>query len=79
MTTQKRQVKQTKKKLLNSAIQLISTCDYQHVTVDKIVEHSGVSKGTLYIYFKTKHEIFLHIFNEMDYFYKILQKCCQVI
>ncbi|WP_158734733.1 TetR/AcrR family transcriptional regulator [Alteribacillus sp. YIM 98480] len=74
MTTRKQQAKQTKKKLLNSAIELISTYGYQHVTVDKIVEYSGVSKGTFYIYFKSKHEIFLHIFDEMDHFYKTFTK-----
>ncbi|WP_216829884.1 TetR/AcrR family transcriptional regulator [Alkalihalobacterium elongatum] len=69
MTTRQKQAKNTKKKLLESAIRLVSTHGYDNVTIDKIVAESGVSKGTFYIYFKSKHQIFFEIFIEMDRFY----------
>ncbi|WP_209123293.1 TetR/AcrR family transcriptional regulator [Alkalihalobacillus sp. BA299] len=69
MTTRQQQAKNTKKKLLESAIHLVSKYGYDHVTIDKIVAESGVSKGTFYIYFKSKHQIFFDIFIEMNQFY----------
>jgi TetR/AcrR family transcriptional regulator len=34
-------------------------------SVDKIVKKSGVAKGTFYLYFKTKEEVFLDILSDM--------------
>ncbi len=37
----------------------------QLCSVDKIVKESGVAKGTFYLYFKTKEEVFLDILSDM--------------
>jgi len=47
----------TKTQLFQAALQLISEQGFAGTTVDKIVEHAGVSKGTVYYHFKGKAEL----------------------
>jgi len=46
-----------KDKILSSALDLIMTRGYQVTTVDEIVEHAGVSKGSFYYFYKSKEEL----------------------
>lgn len=66
-----RQVKaqQTKKKLLDTALELFSQKGFDNVTVDEIVKKSHTSKGAFYVHFKSKYEVFLEKFKEIDDFY----------
>lgn len=49
-----RKGEKTKRKLLETATELFSKYEVDDVTVDSIVEATGVSKGTFYIYFESK-------------------------
>ncbi|WLR52599.1 TetR/AcrR family transcriptional regulator [Bacillus tianshenii] len=66
-----RQVKaqQTKKKILDTALHLFSEKGFNKVTVDEIVAATNTSKGAFYNHFKSKHEIFIEKFKEIDDFY----------
>jgi TetR/AcrR family transcriptional regulator len=53
-----------KNDIMNAALNLFAEKDFHEVTVDEIAERVGVSKGTLYLYFKTKEDIFFSIMQE---------------
>jgi|SRR5699024_5888571 len=61
--------KQTKKQLLQTALNLFSEKGYQNVTVDEIVEKSNSSKGSFYFHFGSKHSVFMEKFKEIDQYY----------
>jgi AcrR family transcriptional regulator len=69
MTPRQIKAQKTKKKLLDTALRLFSQKGYDNVTVDEIVKASGSSKGAFYTHFKSKYEIFLEKFKEIDDFY----------
>lgn len=50
----KRSPIETKKKIYESAKQLFSEYGFENVSVDSIVEHAGVAKGSFYVHFKSK-------------------------
>lgn len=66
-----RQIKalETKKKILDTALDLFSKKGFDNVTVDEIVEKSESSKGAFYVHFSSKYEIFIEKFKEIDGFY----------
>jgi AcrR family transcriptional regulator len=51
----------TKKKILEAAAKCFSERGYTKTTMDKIAEEAGVSKGTLYWYFKSKEDLFVEL------------------
>lgn len=53
--------KKRKEKILKTAWNLFKKTDGQLPTVSMIAQKSGLSKGTFYLYFKTKEEIFLQL------------------
>lgn len=55
---------QKKKDVLTSAMACFAEKGYQAATIDDIVAHSGMSKGALYNYFKSKEEIYLALQEE---------------
>lgn len=57
--------KSTKEKITATALRLFETYGYNKVTVDKIVQESGTSKGGFYHNFKSKDEL---LFTIHDYF-----------
>ena len=54
--------KKRKEKILKTAWNLFKKTDGQLPTVSVIAQQSGLSKGTFYLYFKTKEEIFLQLY-----------------
>lgn len=59
------ETKQERKSLITKhAFKIFSEKGYSQTTVDDIVSSSGVSKGGIYTYFKSKEEIFLAIAEE---------------
>ncbi len=58
-------LKSTKEKITDTALQLFETHGYNKVTVDRIVQESGTSKGGFYHNFKSKDEL---LFTIHDYF-----------
>jgi AcrR family transcriptional regulator len=67
MVTQKRAISEKdklkrKEKILKTAWKLYKETDGQLPTVSLIAQKIGLSKGTVYLYFKTKDEIFLQLY-----------------
>jgi len=60
----------TKYELLNSAIELFKNYGYDNVTVDDISAAAGVTKPTFYYYFKSKDEIIIDFFADVNFFAK---------
>lgn len=59
--------KKIKKELLvRAAISLFNKSSFEKISMDQIAKKAGVAKGTLYLYFKTKEELFLEI-HRLDY------------
>ncbi len=50
---------QRRKDILSAAAELFKNRRYEQVTMADIAKQSGVAKGTLYVYFRTKEELFL--------------------
>ncbi|MFJ7726624.1 TetR/AcrR family transcriptional regulator [Neobacillus sp. NPDC097160] len=50
-----------KREILSSALACFAKKGFQVATIDDIVEHSGISKGAIYNYFKSKDEIYLEL------------------
>lgn len=69
LTPRKLKALETKKKILNTALDLFSKNGYNDVTIDDIAKESGTSKGAFYNHFNSKYEIFLEKFKEIDDFY----------
>jgi AcrR family transcriptional regulator len=57
-----RTTKNKKEKILGVARRLFSTKSYDSVSMDMIAKSAGVSKGCLYIYFKSKAELCAALF-----------------
>lgn len=55
---------QKKKELLESAMACFAEKGYQSATIDDIVSHSGMSKGAVYNYFKSKEDIYLTLLED---------------
>jgi len=61
----KKQGAETKKRLYESAEKLFNQYDYEDVSVEAIAEAAGVTKGTFYVHFNSKDELYVSIF--IDY------------
>jgi AcrR family transcriptional regulator len=46
-------------RILDAASELIQRWGYRKTTVDDIARHAGVAKGTIYLHWKTREELFL--------------------
>lgn len=61
----KQDKRQRRGKILKTAWQLYERGPVQLPTVSNIARKAGLSKGTVYLYFRTKEEIFLNLFVNM--------------
>jgi AcrR family transcriptional regulator len=50
-----------KREILKSALACFAKKGFEAATIDDIVAHSGISKGAIYNYFKSKDEIYLEL------------------
>ena len=53
----------TKNKIISSAAKLFSERGYDETTLQDIMKLSGLSKGAIYHYFKSKQEILVYLSN----------------
>lgn len=74
LTNRQKKALETRKKLFNSALSLFAEKGYDNVTIDEIVARAGTSKGAFYTYFKTKYEVVVKQFQEIDSHYIKVQK-----
>ncbi|MGP1587427.1 MAG: TetR/AcrR family transcriptional regulator [Treponemataceae bacterium] len=54
-----------KKKILEKALDLFVEEGYEDVTYQKIADRCGITRTTLYIYFKNKREIFMYSLKQL--------------
>ncbi len=47
--------------ILDAAIELLAKNDYHDISIDRIARKAGLAKGTIFLYFKTKEELFLQL------------------
>src|ERR1044071_5493088 len=57
--------KQTKKKIIQAAIQLFQDRGYEKTTSNDIAAEAGVSVGSFYVYFTDKRQLLLTIFDRL--------------
>ena len=55
-----------KQQILDAAIKVFSRSGFEKARMDDIAEESGLSKGTLYWYFKNKDEIISNVLERDD-------------
>ncbi|MDH5543777.1 MAG: TetR family transcriptional regulator [Nitrospinota bacterium] len=47
--------------ILNAAVDLLGKGDFQNISVSRIARKAGLAKGTIFLYFKTKEDLFLQL------------------
>ena len=50
-----------RQQILDTAWGLFQENDYEHVNIIDVAKGAGLAKGTVYLYFKTKEELFLSL------------------
>lgn len=70
VTKRQLQAIETRNNLFKTAKDLFMEFGYDAVSVDEIVEKAGTSKGAFYNHFKSKDQIILEQFIEIDDFYQ---------
>jgi len=53
-----------REQILDAAVKVFSTRGYRATLVDEIAQEAGVAKGTLYLYFGSKEDMYLQAFRE---------------
>jgi len=74
VTQRQLQSRETKNKIFKTALKLFAQHGYENVTIDDIVQHSGVSKGSFYTHFRAKEHIFIEQFRKIDNYYEDWEK-----
>ena len=54
-----------RQKILDSAIKILNQKEYYKCPIDEIAKNAGVAKGTVYLYFRSKEELYFSIFYQM--------------
>ncbi|MDX2437109.1 MAG: TetR/AcrR family transcriptional regulator [Acidobacteriota bacterium] len=49
--------------ILSAAAALLEAWSVDDVNIDRIAERAGIAKGTVYLYFRTREELFLEVFD----------------
>ncbi len=62
---QQEKSKETYEKIINAGLEVLNRKDYHETVVEEIAEVAGVSKGTVFFYFKTKENLFKAIINHI--------------
>jgi TetR/AcrR family transcriptional regulator, fatty acid metabolism regulator protein len=66
LTSRDLQAIETKKKIYDTAVRLLSEQGYDSTSIDDICSASGVAKGSFYHYFKKKSDIIVKTYNDVD-------------
>jgi len=70
LTRRKLQARETRKRILETALSLFREKGFDQVSIDEITSGAGVSKGSFYTYFQTKSDIIIEEFHRIDSFYE---------
>jgi AcrR family transcriptional regulator len=66
LTSRDLQAIETRRKIFNTAAQLIAEKGFDNVTVEEICKKSGVAKGLFYHYFHSKADIVIETYIDVD-------------
>lgn len=66
LTSRDLQAIETRRKIFNTAAQLIAEKGFDNVTVEEICKKSGVAKGLFYHYFNSKADIVIETYIDVD-------------
>ena len=66
LTSRDLQAIESRRKIFNTAVQLIAEKGFDNVTVEEICKKSGVAKGLFYHYFKSKYDIVIETYMDVD-------------
>ncbi len=69
MTKRAQQAIETRATIYNAAIELMDSEGFENITVADISEKAGVSVGSFYHYFESKHSILAEIFHKGDEYF----------
>lgn len=69
ITKRQQQAIETKNLIYNAAIELMDAEGFDNITIAEISEKAGVSVGSFYHYFQSKHDILAEIFHKGDEFF----------
>lgn len=69
-TKRQLQAEQTKDRLFNAAVDLLSERDFDDITIRDIVARANVSIGTFYNYYSTKMEVFYETYRVADDYFR---------
>jgi len=53
-----------REQILQAALTVFSTRGYRETRVDGVAKEAGVAKGTIYLYFESKEDMYLEVFRE---------------
>jgi AcrR family transcriptional regulator len=53
-----------RERIIEAGLKLFANASYQAVTMDRVAEAAGVAKGTLYLYFQSKEDLYLGILTD---------------
>jgi AcrR family transcriptional regulator len=53
-----------RQQILAAAGELLQGWSYSDISMERIAERAGIAKGTLYLYFRTKEDLFLQVFEQ---------------
>lgn len=68
MTSQPRTARgqETKRRILEAAESVFLEHGYQGASVSRITDRAGVGQGTFYLYYPTKHEVFVELVDDLN-------------
>jgi len=69
LTERKKKAMTTHLKIYRTALRLFEKEGFDKVTVDQVCKKAGVSKGTFYVYFRSKEQVVLDLFSTTDKMY----------
>jgi TetR/AcrR family fatty acid metabolism transcriptional regulator len=69
LTSRDLQAMETRRKIFNTAAQLITEKGFDNVTVEEICKQSGVAKGLFYHYFNSKADIVIETYMDVSPFH----------
>jgi len=64
------------KKILECALDLFNEKGVEQVPVEQITQRAGVEQGSFYTYFRTKSDVIVKEFLQIDVFYDELSSTC---
>lgn len=70
LTQRKIQAQKTKKTIYKAAMQLMNKKGFDNTTIAEISKKANVSVGTFYLYYKTKEDIYVELYQKADVYFK---------